>query len=332
MKVIALLPVRNEAWVLAHSLSCLSGFCDVVLVCDQRSDDASREIAREIPKVVLVDGATADDPAARLPQRARWQLLDAARQYDGHNLIWISDADELVSPRLARAWLQSRADLQPRTVIECMFYNLWNNPLEYRSDWTLYRPHWKAMAFVDDRRVDYPRGAGLPPLHEPRLPLGLSEQPVRADNLPVFHLQWLLAERNQTKQAFYRCLELLQQQGSAADVNARYSITLTQPFTRTTPVRAEWVKDITFPDFAIDREPSWHEEQIFRWFDEHGVETFEPLEIWHVKRLRREFQRRAGRRPRPLRSDQRPWLLRTRDKVRRAGGAVLRGAKRALTK
>ena len=31
---------------------------------------------------------------------------------------------------------------------------------------------------------------------------------LRAD-VPVLHLQWLIAERNQMKQAWYRCRELL---------------------------------------------------------------------------------------------------------------------------
>ena len=45
MKIIALVPVRNEAWVLEHSLTCWSGFCDVVIVNDQKSTDETREIA-----------------------------------------------------------------------------------------------------------------------------------------------------------------------------------------------------------------------------------------------------------------------------------------------
>src|SRR5882762_2279488 len=81
MKVIALLPVRNEAWVLRHSLACLSAFCDVILVNDQASEDASREICREFPKVVLMES-----PVPRICEQARWELWDAARHYDGYNL------------------------------------------------------------------------------------------------------------------------------------------------------------------------------------------------------------------------------------------------------
>ena len=55
MKIIGLLPVKNEAWVLPHALASLSAFCDVVIVADQNSDDASREICRTFPKVVLIE-------------------------------------------------------------------------------------------------------------------------------------------------------------------------------------------------------------------------------------------------------------------------------------
>ena len=102
MKTIAMLPVRNEAWVLEHALASLSAFCDVVIVSDQGSTDGSQDVCRRFPKVVLLETRTGND-ADRLPQRARWRLLDAARGYDGNNLLWCTDADELVSPRLARA-------------------------------------------------------------------------------------------------------------------------------------------------------------------------------------------------------------------------------------
>src|SRR5476649_2097011 len=101
MKVIGMVPARNEAWVLPHSLAALSGFCDAILVCDQQSDDDTRAICRQFPKVVVLDPA----PDGRIREQ-RWQLLDAARSYDGHNLLWSNDADELLSPRLMRAFLE----------------------------------------------------------------------------------------------------------------------------------------------------------------------------------------------------------------------------------
>ena len=108
MKIIGLLPVRNEAWVLEHSLASLSGFCDVIIVSDQQSSDSSRDICRRFPKVVLLDPDAAD-MEARLPQKARWRLLDAARSYEGDNVLWCTDADELTPPAAARSFFVRQA-------------------------------------------------------------------------------------------------------------------------------------------------------------------------------------------------------------------------------
>ena len=78
VKTIALLPVRNEAWVLRHSLACLTAFCDVVLVSDQASEDDSRAICREFSNVVVLES-----PVAKICEQARWDLWAAARDYDG---------------------------------------------------------------------------------------------------------------------------------------------------------------------------------------------------------------------------------------------------------
>lgn len=323
MKIIALVPVRNEAWVLEHSLTCWSGFCDVVIVNDQMSTDTTRDICRRFPKVVLLESTPADT-VARLPQQARWRLLDAARNYDGRNLLWCTDADELTPPTLARAFFEQHADqLSERRVIECRFYNLWNSLTKFRQDLSAYGPRWKPMGFVDDRRVDYPRGA-VRPLHEPRMPIETSETALRAEGLPVLHLQWTMWQRNQMKQAWYRCIDFMDKRMSAAEVNAFYSITLPEWYVHTEDVPQAWRADITLPDAGVDRQPAWHEAEIFGWFAERGLEFFEPLEIWHLPSLHDEFRRRTGRSPRPDRSYRPPRLVRAQRVGRRVFNAVRR--------
>jgi glycosyl transferase family 2 len=322
MKIIALVPVRNEAWVLEHSLACWSGFCDVVIVNDQMSTDTTREICRRFPKVVLLESKPAD-MVARLPQQARWRLLEAARNYDGNNLLWCTDADELTPPAPARRFFADHAGvLWPRRVIECRFHNLWKDARRFRQDLSLYGPHWKPMGFVDDRRVGYPMGER--PLHEPRMPLEPDASALRAEELPVLHLQWVIWNRNQMKQAWYRCVELINGRLTALELNALYQGTLPIWYVHTEPVPDAWLADLTLPPASADREPSWHEQEMLAWFDERGVEFFEPLEIWHVPSLRREFQRRTGRNPRPDRSYQPPRLVRAQRFSRRVFNAVRR--------
>jgi hypothetical protein len=321
MKIIALMPVRNEAWVLAHSLACLSAFCDIVLVNDQRSEDESREICRRFPKVVLLES-----PDALVCEQARWQLLDAARDYDGANLLWCTDADELMSPALVARFVAADRDaLKPGTVVECRYYHLWNRADRYRLDGSPYAPSWKAVARRDDRQMDFSRVRRLP-LHEPRVPLDGANGTIRAADLPVLHLQWLLTERNQMKQAWYRCREWLDGVKTAAEINEFYSITLPDHRIRTEAVPARWVEDVTFPDLAVDHLPSWQERDMLAWFDARGPEFFERLEIWHIRRLRDEFRRRAGRRPAPDRSYLPPWPTR----ARRFGRRLVSAARRRL--
>jgi glycosyltransferase involved in cell wall biosynthesis len=324
MKVIALVPVRNEAWILPHALACFSGFCDHVIVSDQASTDGSRALCAEFPKVVLIDRAPTTDRA--MAASRRWQLLDAARGYAGHNLLFSIDADELISPAMVRAWLQlSSTRLEPRTFFRCGYYQLWNAAATYRDDDSPYQPQLKLMAFVDDRRVDFERLPAAALLHEPRVPEVENALTSEEPELPVLHLQWLLPEYNQVKQAWYRCRELVDGRQTAAELNEFYAITLPSPQAHTAPVPQAWLEGITFPDFAaVDRQPAWHAVEILRWFDRFGIEFFEPLEIWHIAALRQEFQRRVGREPHPDRSYVARWHHRAHRVARRAAGAAWR--------
>jgi hypothetical protein len=321
MKVIALLPVRNEAWVLRHSLACLSAFCDAVLVSDQASTDRSRDICREFSNVVLLES-----PTAQICEQARWTLWDAAREYTGDKLIWCTDADELVSPQLVRAFLERDRDrLTPGTIVDCLYYHAWNSPARYRTGGGAYGPHQKPIAVVDDGRIDYSRARALP-LHEERVPIAPDAMRLQADDVPVLHLQWLLPRRNQVRQAWYRVREWIQQERSAAAINEFYSRTLPEQSVETAPIPAAWLEGVTLPDLAVDREPSWQEAELLAWFEERGPEFFEPLEIWHVDVLREAFRRRVGRPPRPDRSYLPPWPVR----ARRFGRRIVSAARRRL--
>ena len=115
--------------------------------------------------------------------------------------------------------------------------------------------------------------------------------------------------------------------GSAAAINDFYSITLPASYVQTAPIPRDWLDGVTLPSTAIDAEPSWQEAEIIGWFDERGVEFFEPLEIWHVPALRAEFRRRPGRNPKPDRSYMPPWPVR----ARRFGKRVFHAVKRRIS-
>jgi hypothetical protein len=296
MKVIGLMPVRNEGPLLPHSLSALSGYCDIIIVSDQGSTDNSRKACQEFPKVRLLESAE------NLGDKARWRLLDVAREYEGTNLLWFCDADELLSPTLWHRFFNAAADeLRPGVVIYSQNHNLWGNEKQFRSD-SFYRPGWTAMGLVDDRVSDYERTGGLL-LHKSRVPAGPDAPTLRRADLPVLHLQDLFVEHHQIKQAWYRCREWIDQGKAAAEINKFYSVTLPSGSVPTESVPAAWIQDLTFPDFSAKLD-SWQERELKRWFDEYGIEFFEPMEIWHIPALHAEFRRRTRRGPSPDRSYQ----------------------------
>lgn len=303
MATIALLPVRNEAWVLRHSLGCLSAFCDVILVNDQASEDDSRAICREFPKVQVLES-----PTALVCEQARWTLLDAARDFAGSNLLWCTDADELVAPALARAFLQRERDrLVPGTIVDCEYLHAWSDAAHYRLEGWPYAPYWKPVAVIDDRHADYARTRALP-LHEERVPITPASPRHRATDVPVLHLQWLLPKRNQMRQAWYRCREWMEPGAQIAAINERYAVTLPARAAATVRIPASWTHGLTFPDFdAVDAVVTWQEREVLQWFDERGPQFFEPLEIWHLPVLRRAFQRVVGREPQSDRSHHPAW-------------------------
>ena len=135
----------------------------------------------------------------------------------------------------------------------------------------------------------------------------------------MLHLQWtMLPNRNQMKQAWYRCIEWMTGRKTAAADQRRTAHHAARA------IRAHGAGPARVAD---GRHAAGHgrrraavlarSRRSCGWFDERGVEFFEPLEIWHVPALRAEFRRRAGRSPRPDRSYLPPRLVRAQALGRR---------------
>ncbi|MGN1038278.1 MAG: hypothetical protein ACI4P0_02665, partial [Mailhella sp.] len=101
------------------------------------------------------------------------------------------------------------------------------------------------------------------------------------------------------KIAWYHCVELLKTPDEAERINRFYFRDWDEKDIKLRPVLPEWVDGL----FLQNLEPSsksWQWTEIMNLFDKHGIEFFEPLEIWHIPQLRYEFLRRTGREPRGL--------------------------------
>lgn len=98
----------------------------------------------------------------------------------------------------------------------------------------------------------------------------------------------------QNKQCYWRCSELITLgKAEIQNINNKYKITLddSNAFVRECP--PEWMDGIVLPQVG----GSSKLKLILEYFDVHGIETFEGLNIWHVSELHKEFVDRTGRNP-----------------------------------
>ena len=74
-------------------LEATSLWADYIIIADQMSTDGSREIAKEYPKVILVDNNRKE-----MHQAATRRLLFAeAQKIEGEKILFALDADEFLS-------------------------------------------------------------------------------------------------------------------------------------------------------------------------------------------------------------------------------------------
>ena len=96
IKVICMIPTRNNADILERCLKSASLWADFIIVCDQMSLDGTREIAKNFPKVKIIDNPT-EEYNESLRQKL---LINEARKIEGQRLLFAFDADEIFSPNV----------------------------------------------------------------------------------------------------------------------------------------------------------------------------------------------------------------------------------------
>jgi glycosyltransferase involved in cell wall biosynthesis len=309
MKIIALLPIKNEAWIIDSALANLELFCDLIIVADQNSTDNSRKICLAHKKTILIN-----NPNEGHSNQVRWQLLAEARKHGSNNLLLCVDADEIIPPALFKNLLKKNQEkLKPGIGLEFTWIQLWKSFDLYNTGYP-WGESVRTIGWIDDQKLDYKKEfvQNDHTSRTPLLPLGSLKT-----GLPLLHLQWVNWQRAQIKQAWYRCTELIRSPKTAFNINSSYALTLEKTDKENLlPTPREWLKGISLPKTEENPENDWHLQEIFGWFEKYGIEFFEPLEIWHIPELKNEFIKKVSRNPRPLPSSS--FLLKTRNWIKYA--------------
>lgn len=202
-KIIAITPIRNEAWVLDAYLACTSSWADFIILADQHSTDGSREIAIKYPKVILID-----NPLEEMNQaEARKLLFREVDKIEGDKIVFAIDADEFLS---AGFWQTETWKLILESKPNSIFCFKWLN---------MYRDFSHALPLSESRYMDwvchldvgmsleeeyYKREKNA--VHECRIPC-LSDEECKyymVDDITFVHLARINLARTRNKEDFYQ--------------------------------------------------------------------------------------------------------------------------------
>lgn len=276
MKLIALMVMRNEEWVVGASLRAALKWVDGAAILLDRCTDATvdivREIAKETDKEILVSETDEAEHWDEMHHRQR--NLEDGRGMGGTHFA-IVDADEILTHNnlpYARGWF---LDLLPGEVLDVPMIAPWKS-LE------VYSPHTRGvitLGFKDKPGMGWaPRGEEQYHHHN-RPPHGHTRRHTKEAVGGVMHLQFAAWDRFIAKHRNYLMTELLRWQYPATEINSRYSWWAQPPHgTELKPIPPEWWGDYR-KDLINLNAPVWYDREIKRMLREYGPDRFRGLEL-----------------------------------------------------
>jgi hypothetical protein len=298
MKLIALMPVRNEDWCLGLTARAALMWCDELIMLNHASTDGTTDIVLELraEHSIRVHWIGVSPPTWNEMEH-RQSLLEAARICKATHVA-IIDADELLTGNLLcpigavrtirgatnhqpliRDYIESTP---PGSILQLPGYNLRGSLGRYHAN-GIWGNRWFSTAFPDDPRLHW---AG-DNFHQ-REPLGMplrDHKPVRQGEGGVLHLWGVNERRLRAKHRLYRVTERIRWPDKpVADIERMYSL-----YAQPQNGARRWEYAITPPEWLapyahlmqylnVDAEP-WQGAEADRLIAEHGTEYFKGLEV-----------------------------------------------------
>jgi len=293
MKIVALLPFRNEEKTMRTCALSLCGVVDEIVAVDDASDDASRQIlidtcAEQNTPLKLHDSGVTDDDKVFPVERIRALLLEKGREAGGTHFVNL-DADEAFTRNFARRARKVISKLQPGQKLTMQWLAMWKSLDHYKDDHSVWSNNYKDFIVCDNGdEVEY---------NQSMMHGGRTHGPNNEENLlrlnpkygAVFHYQFSNWNSFQVKQCWYRIRDKMFLNKSAAGVNETYRITLDDRNSVVSAAPEEWMwpaKDLPVLEALDARDTSGRMDLIRDALDKHGTEPFKDLDIWHVNEIR----------------------------------------------
>lgn len=290
MRLVGLMPVRNEDWCLGLTLRAALKWCDDVVVFLHHCTDRSADIAESV--MLEHDGRVHliyEDSDRWDEMVHRQQMLMRAREL-GATRVAIVDADEILTANLIES-IRRLVELPGKGwLIKLPLYNLRGGLDKYHAN-GIWGERWVSVVFTEDSRL-YWQGDRF---HH-REPMGMvfrSMNAVSQGSGGVMHL-WGASERRLiAKHALYKVIERLRWPGqSVSQIDRTYNMAFDpgaepafEQSWRYSPVPEEWwsgYKDL-MPYLNVDADP-WQAAEVRRQVELHGIDKFSGLDLFAVDR------------------------------------------------
>ncbi len=296
MKLIGLMAVRNEDWVLGLSLPAAMLFVDHMVVCDHSSRDRTPAILEEVRQgwPGRLHTLRLEDPTWH-EAAIRQRLLATGRQLGGSHFATV-DADEVLTGNLLPRIRPMFEGLDPGELLCLPWLELWHDLDHYRSDQSPLLHDWMSLGFRDHPGLRHGPHTRDYDLHA-RLPLGWRrERRLLEDRSQggVFHLAFANPGRERAKLAWYKMTETLRfpWNQTPEGLNRFYRYDPAEAGLETRAVDPAW-----WAPYARWRQrvrcdgASWFEEECRRLLAEHGAARFTGLDLPSFASDDREVER-----------------------------------------
>lgn len=301
MKLIGLMPCRNEDWILGLTARAALQWMDGLVILAHCCTDGTHQIVFDLvaeydkPICIIAEG----DPVWH-EQAHRQMMLDAAHRVGATHIATI-DADELLTGNLLPDIREMIEILSPGEVLQLPW--LATRKIDFRKPMQFIPDRvdpFVTVAWKDDPRFNYsaeirngydyhrrhPFCTGGPGYQQFAFPLSPYKQG------GVMHLQFLSRRRLLAKHALYQMQEAIRWPGkfmgnpdpeATAKVRAMYGHTVARLDNDMLPCPAEWWAPYSdlLKHMNVFEEP-WQVAECKRLMKQHGPERFQGLDLYGV--------------------------------------------------
>ena len=283
------MPVKDEEWILNLSLRQLSEISDEVIILNDNSSDKTTEVAKVYKNCTVLDYKEKENFVNM--SRRRNVLLEQGRKMGGTHFVML-DADECFSDDFQKDIRNTLSKLSKGQAL-CL---PWTFVFKY-GEQIVIDPKLsiiKDFIFCDDGVSLYEDKA----LSEGRTPAIRNNYVIEENKkFAVYHFQYYAEKRNQLKQIWYRCNELIEGKRSAYRINATYLFTKTFKPQQIINVDDAYIKaNLSSIKNSDDK---FLLKRITDLFDLYGIKFFEKLDIWYMKETMDIFINEMKRDPKP---------------------------------